>query len=172
MDDLISELYTELRGYLVTLIRNRLYAGCPEDYVYDCLNDVFEIALRKQFDSNFQRNPRGWLTIAAKNVVDNYNRKTVNRLNYYQFDCDMDRIPKEHDMIEDLAYQISLENNIFGQLKSYLSESDRQLYIMRFEKKMTPRAIAEELHVPINTVHTRLSRLKTRIIQFIYASVG
>ncbi|MDO4556108.1 MAG: sigma-70 family RNA polymerase sigma factor [Lachnospiraceae bacterium] len=171
MDDLISKLYMELGSYLFTLIKNRLYTGCPEDQIYDCLNDVFETALQKQSDPKFQQNPRGWLIITARNKVDNYNRKALRRLSHYQFDCDMTRIYSKKDMIEDLTYQMALENNIFGQLMDHLSEKERRLYTLRFEERLKPEEIASKLQTSKTNVNTSLSRLKIKIKKYICAAV-
>lgn len=172
MNDLIGELYEELRGYLVTLIRNRLFSGCPEDYVYDCINDVFEIALIKQSDPNFQKNPRGWLIVTAKNVADNFNRKTINRLSYHQLDYELEWIPSKKNMLEDLAYKFAIKENVVAKVKDSLSEEDRQLFIMHFEQYMTYHEIAEELHVSISAAATRLTRVKHRVTRLIYHYVG
>lgn len=171
MDDLIGNLYVELHSYLLTLIRNRIYTGCPDDYVYDCLNDIFEIAIKKQFDPNFLKNPRGWLIVTAKNVVDNYNRKNLNRLTYYQSDYDMDLITKEQDMTENLIYRLALENNIIEQAMDSLSEKERLLYQMRFEEEMKPNDIAKKLNLSLCAVNTRLTRLKAKISSYIHAAI-
>ena len=172
MQNLIGELYGELRGYLVTLIRNRLFSGCPDDYVYDCLNDVFEIALRKQNDPGFQKNPKGWLIVTAKNVVDNFNLKTVKRLTFYQSDCEMDWIPDECDMLESLSYSLAMENHVLEQIKKDLSEEERLLFVMRYERKMSARDIAEELHLTSANVSTKLTRIKRKVTRLVYAYVS
>lgn len=172
MNNLIGELYEELRGYLVTLIRNRLFSGCPEDYVYDCLNDVFEIALEKQFDSSFQKNPKGWLVVTAKNIADNFNRKTLNRLSHYQLGYELDWIPSTKNMLEDLAYKLAIEENILGKIKDSLSEEDRRLFIMHFEQHMTYLEIAEQLHISIPAAATRLTRVKHRVTRLVYHYVS
>ena len=171
MDDLISELYIELYPYLLTLIRCRIYTGCPDDYIYDCLNDVFEIAIRKQSDPNFLRNPRGWIIVTARNVVDNYNRKTINRLSYYHMGYDMNSITREHDMTEDLVYKLAMENNIIDQALNSLSEKELKLYKMRFKDEMKPGDIADELDLKLCAVNTRLTRLKRKITTFIHTAI-
>lgn len=171
MDDLIGELYVELHSYLLTLIRSRIYTGCPDDEIYDCLNDVFEIAIKKQFDPNFLKNPKGWLIVTTRNVVDNYNRKNLKRLTHYQLDYDMRFLAKKQDMTEDLVYQIAMEDHLIDQAISSLSERERQLYKMRFEEKMKPQDIADELDLKLCAVNTRLTRLKAKITTFIHTSI-
>jgi RNA polymerase sigma factor (sigma-70 family) len=172
MNDTIGELYEELRGYLVTIIRNRLYTGCPDDYIYDCLNDVFEIALTKQSDPNFQQNPRGWLIVTTKNTADNFNRKALGRLSYHQSDCKMDWIPSQKDMLENLSYQLAVEGNIVERVKHALSPEDCQLFVMRYEQKLNPQEISEKLQISLGASHTRLTRMKQRAIHLIHAYVN
>ena len=172
LDDLIAELYEELRGYLLTLIRNRLFEGCPDDYAYDCLNDVFEIALKKQSEPSFQKNPRGWLIITAKHVVENFNRKTLNRLTFHQIDYDPDWQPGKVDMLENLTYKIAIEKNIMEQIKSGLSPEDGRLFELRYMKKMHPRDIAEELHITENSINVKLTRMKVRAKRVLHRCVS
>lgn len=171
MDNQIGELYVELYSYLLTLIRNRIYIGCPDDYVYDCLNDVFEVALRKQSDPNFQRNPKGWLIITTRNIVDNYNRKTLGRLSYYYLDYDMNGITREADMAEDLVYKVAMENHVIEKAMNTLSEPERKLYKMRYEEEMKPSDIANKLKLKPSAVNTRLTRLRSKITTFIHAAI-
>lgn len=156
----IGELYDELHRYLFTLIQNRLYDGCPLDYVYDCLNEVFIIALNKKQDPKFQANPKKWLVITARNVVDNFNRKTLNRLRFYQQDVELEEIQDTTDILETLALKIALEDHVIQKIKQDLSSEERILYTMRFEEGKSTKEIAKELGMRHGTVSTRVNRMK------------
>lgn len=171
-DHEIGELYNELHRYLFTLIQNRLYDGCPHDYIYDCLNEVFIIALSKKQDPKFQADPKKWLVITARNVVDNFNRKTVNRLRFHQQEVEMDEIPDSNDILEDLALKIALEDDVLYKVKQELSSEERVLYTMRFEEGKTTKDIAKELGMRHGTISTRVNRLKKRLERLILRYIG
>lgn len=171
-DHEIGELYDELHGYLFTLIQNRLYDGCPQDYIYDCLNEVFIIALSKKHDPRFQANPKKWLVVTARNVVDNFNRKTVNRLRFHQSDTEMDEIPASNDILEDLALKIALDEHVLDKIKQDLAPEERVLYIMRFEEGKTTKEIAQELGIRHGTISTRVNRMKKHFERLVSKYIG
>lgn len=163
----IGALYKELHGYLFTLIQGRLFEGCPTDYAYDCLNEVFIIAIHKKDDPKFQSNPKQWLVKTAKFVVDNFNRKHVNRLRFHYSYYDMHTIPSKNDMIEDLAFKMAIEDHIMDKIKTELTAEDRVIYIMRFEELRELEDIAAELCMRKGTVSVRITRIKNRITKLI-----
>ena len=168
----IGALYDELYGYLFTLIKGRLYRGCLEDVVYDCLNEVFIIALRKKDDASFQENPKKWLVVTAKHVVDNYNRKHLNRIQNHHAEYDLSLRSDGTNMLEDLAFKIAVEENVLDTVKKELSADDRVLYIMRYEERKDIDAIAKELGMKRGTVFTRITRVKRKMEKLIRKYVG
>lgn len=168
----IGELYDELHRYLFTLIQNRIYDGCPHDYIYDCLNEVFIIALSKKHDPKFQANPKKWLVVTARNVVDNFNRKTLNRLRFYQQDVEMEELQDSNDIVENLALKAALEDNVIHKIKQELSSEERVLYIMRYEEGKTTKQIAKELGIRHGTISTRVNRMKKHFEKLVVKYIG
>lgn len=170
----IGELFDRYSKYLLITISSRLFDGCPSDYAYDCLDEVFATALKKSDDAKFNADPGGWLVQTAKYTVDNFNRKTVNRLRFHQsnFDFSLYEIPVADTMLEDLAYKIALEDNIMELILNDLSTEDRVLYIMRYYQNIPPAEIGEELGLKTNTVKVRLTRLKEKVRKLIDKYVG
>lgn len=171
-DHEIGALYNELYGYLFTIIQNRIYEGCPQDYILDCLDEVFLIALRKKRDKNFRENPKGWLIITTRNVVDNFNRKHVNRLRFLESDVKMDNLTASHDIVEHLALKMALEDHVIDKIKQELSEEERVLYVMRFEEGKTTKEIAQELGIKHGTISTRVNRMKKHFERLIAKYIG
>lgn len=170
----IGELFDKYSRHLLIVISNRLFEGCPPDYAYDCLDEVFAIALRKSNDEKFNTNPGGWLVQTAKYVVDNFNRKTVNRLQFYQsnYNFNLHKIPATDTLMEDLVYKLALEENVMERILSDLSTKDRVIYIMRYYQNKEPSEIAKELCMNTNAVKVRLTRLKSKIRKLIKKYVG
>ncbi len=168
----IGDLYDELHEYLFIIIQNRLYDGCPHDDIYDCLNEVFIIALRKKQDPKFRANPKNWLVATTKNVVDNFNRKNVNRLRFHQPNVEVDELPDSEDILEDLALKIALEDDILYKIKQELSLEERVLFTMRFEEGKTTKEIAKELGMRHGTISTRVNRLKKHFELLVTKYVG
>lgn len=168
----IGELYDELHGYLFTLIKGRLYDGCPEEDIYDCLNEVFIIALHKKNDPKFQANPKKWLVVTARNVVDNFNRKHLNRLRFHDSNLGMEEVEDSNDMLENLAFKIAVEEHVLEKIKMELSPEERVLYIMSFEERKTTKEIAKELGLKRGTISTRVNRVKKHVETLIKLYVG
>ena len=170
----IGELFRRYEKYLLTIILNRLYNGCPKDYAYDCLQDVFTIALEKKEDEKFNQNPTGWLTITAQNVVDNHNRKHTLRLRHYLTDLDIDisTIPTSDYWFEDIAYRLALENNLWTQIFDSLKQSEQTIFIMRYYHEMSLDDISSQLGMSKNALYARLCRIQKRIRKLIKKHVG
>lgn len=171
MNDFICSLYTEYSDYLATVIRNRLYNGCPSDYIYDCLNDTFEIAMKKQSDPRFQDHPKAWLVQTARNVADNFNRKACYRNQFVDYSGDIESVLNHSDLTEDLIYQECVQNHFLERLSESLSPKERHLYYLRYERDLDHKTISEELNISVNAVHTRLNRLRTKVRQLIHENI-
>ena len=172
MEEFISHLYQEYSDTLIYIIKNRLYTGCPKYYAYDCLNDVFVIAIQKHNDSSFQTNPKGWLIRTARNVVDNFNRKSFRRNNYADYSQDIREIPQLQDMEEECVYKEWLTNHFQTELNESLSNEEKFLYYLRYKKKLNNEEISQQLGISKNAVNTRLSRLRQKIRQFIRENIS
>ena len=168
----IGDLFEQLHKKLFVLITIRLYSGCPSDYAYDCLDEVFKIALEKRDDPKFNQNPEGWLYITADNVVKNFNRKENCHLAHIQTDHDFTRDAAPQNLIEDLVYKTALEKQIFRQVKSSLTRQERVIYQMRFIKHMELDDIAKELYMKKTSLKVTLARLKKKVERIIKSQVG
>lgn len=171
MEDFITDLYASYYDLLIYIIKNRLYSGCPKDLAYDCLNEVFIVALEKHEELMKHENPKGWLTQTAKYIVDNYNRTACFRNRKTGYLDEMLDIPNPQDMTEDCAYKECLENNFIEYLNKTLSNEEKKLYHLRYEKKLSLQAISEELHITPNAVNTRLHRLREKVKEFIRKNI-
>lgn len=158
----IGELFKHYEHYLLAVIADRLYEGCPPDLVYDCLNDVFVIALEKKDDEKFNYNPPGWLTVTTQHVIDNYNRKQLNRLRFHEtnFDFDLTQIPASEDWFEEIAYRVAIENKVWEKIMNELHPDDRVLLIMRYYQEMSLEDMASEIGISKNLLKVRLTRMK------------
>ena len=169
--DFICSLYEEYSDYLATVIRNRLYKGCPSDYIYDCLNDTFEIAVKKQFDSRFQDHPKAWLVQTARHVADNFNRISCYRNQFMDYSSDIESVLNCSDMTENFIYQECIQNHFLEQLRDSLSPNEKRLYYLRYERDFSHKQISEELNTSANAVNARLRRLKTKVRQIIRENI-
>lgn len=158
----IGELFTDLHKYLYVVIYNRLSDEVPKDYAYDCLQETFKTALEKKDDKKFNANPKGWLIVTAKYTVDNFNRTYKTYDKHYASEEDAKDIPYSHDLLEDLAFKMTIEDHILEKIKAELSSGDALFFKMRFEYKMEIDAIAKELEMKPGAVHTKISRVKKK----------
>jgi len=170
----IGELFRQYEKYVLTVILSRLYDGCPKDYAYDCLQDVFAIALEKKDDEKFNQNPIGWLTLTAQHVVENYNRKFTNRSRFHHtaFDFDLNTVPASDYWFEDMAYRVAIENHIWERILDDLKRDERVIFIMRYYQEMSSEDICLELGISKNHLAVRLSRIKHKVKKAIKKYVG
>ena len=170
----IGELFDRYSKYLLIVISNRLFKDCPPDYAYDCLDEVFAIALKKMNDEKFNADPDGWLVKTAQYVVDNFNRKTQNRLRFHDscFNFNTREIPAPDTMFEELAYKMALEDNIMDKILNDLSREDRVIFIMRYYQHKLPDEIAKELGMKTNAVKVCLTRLKSKVKKLVQKYIG
>ena len=166
-DNEIGELFEKHHKELLTLIRIRLYKGCPADYAYDCLDQIFVIALQKQSDPKFKVNPKGWLFSTADYVVKNFNKKEARELAHLSVHENLTNLPAPHDVIEDILFQEALDTHIFDSIKYELTAEERVLYIMRFGQKKSLNEISEELYMGKNRLKVKLHRLRNKIEKII-----
>lgn len=161
--DEIGTIFYGLRKYLTVVIYNHLDDDCPKHYTDDCLQETFRIALEKRYDPKFNHNPKAWLVVAAKYVVDNFNRTYKTYEKHHAYDDEAINIPYSQDLIEDLAFKLEIENHILEKIKQDLSRDDALFFKMRFEYNMEVETIAKELEMKEGAVHTRLSRVKKKV---------
>ena len=171
MDNIIADLYAEFSSDLAHIVKNRLYDGCPNDHIYDCVNEVFLIAMQKQNDASFRNSPKGWLVITARNVVDNFNRKSRLRNSLSVYSYDIQQIPQYSDMTEDYIYKEFLNNDFIKFLNENLSKNEKYLYYLRYSRKMNLKEISNKLQISPNAVNTRLNRLRKKIKEFIRKNI-
>lgn len=171
MNNKIADLYAEFSSSLAYIIKNRLYEGCPNDDIYDCLNEVFPIALQKKQDRSFQKNPKGWLVITARNVVDNFNRKAYFRNNMTVYTNHIQDIPQHTDMTEDYIYKEFLNNDFQKFLNETLSKEEKYLYYLRYSRKLSLKEISSVFLISPNAVNSRLNRLRKKIKEFIRKNI-
>jgi RNA polymerase sigma factor (sigma-70 family) len=173
MENDIGYLYEEFSRTLIYVIESRIYPDCPKDYIYDCLNDVFTIAIQKQDDPSFQANPKGWLIITARYVVDNFNKKHYNHSSVLDPTYDTAAIPQKNmDLIENYIYKDFLNNTFQKFLTESLSKDEKYLYYLRYSEQLDLAQISEAFHITPNAANTRLSRLRAKIKQFIHKNLS
>lgn len=161
--DEIGKIFYGLRKYLSVVIYNHLDDACPKHYTDDCLQETFRIALEKRFDPKFNRNPKAWLVVAAKHVVDNFNRTYKTYEKHHAYDEEALQIPYSQDLIEDMAFKLAIESHVLERIKRDLSRDDALFFKMRFEYNMEVADIARELQMRDGAVHTRISRVKKKV---------
>jgi RNA polymerase sigma factor (sigma-70 family) len=173
MENNIAFLYKEFSQTLIYVIKARIYPGCPKDYIYDCLNDVFTIAIQKQNEPAFLANPEGWLIITARYVVDNFNKKHYNHSSILDPTYDTEAIPQKNmDLIENYICKDFLNNAFRKFFKESLSKDEKYLYYLRYSEHRDLTQISEVLHITPNAVNTRLCRLRAKIKEFIHKNLS
>jgi RNA polymerase sigma-70 factor (ECF subfamily) len=130
-------------------------------YAEDIVNNVFELFCKK-WNSLENKNYKSWLYETANNLLKNFYKKQKRKKEKETY--------IDESIIETLSYEQNFENINDDEIEKYkieileiLTEKERQLFDMKYVKKLSRAQISEKLHIPENTVKQRLYRLREKI---------
>ena len=157
-----NEIYSENYNIVYQKVKNMIYSKVDDD-ITGCVQDTFLTAWDKIDTLHSHPNITGWLIVTAQNVVSKFNAKYLNRQKLTDDSIDMEDIVQENDftqeLIDDMEYQKYIESGIVEKFISQLSESERQLYELKYKQKLKNEDIAKILKITSNAVASRSKRL-------------
>lgn len=115
----------------------------------EIVNEAFLILLQQFEDVKNHENPSGWLFVVVRRLAFNEIRKASNN------EVSLDEI---QDVGEDDKALISFQDS----LPAKLSEEEKTLLVLRYEKQMNTREIAQHLGISESSCRTKLHRAKQR----------
>lgn len=130
--------------------------------------ETFTVALRvrAQFDVD-RESARPWLFGIATNLLRHHRRRERRRLRAYGR-TGLDPIAYETEAVEDRADAERAAPTLARALAS-LPGGERDVLLLSAWGELAPTEIAEALAIPAGTVHSRLSRARTRMREAISA---
>jgi len=158
--EFIEKIYTESEYY--DIVKNtiiRMVDGVSVYDLEDCINDVYEIALRKK---NLEKHPNihGWLSNTAKNIAKRYLRKKAfSRIAIPMSDIKSGSQSDFEPMMEDDKYF----EELLIILSKNLKVSEYTLFKLKFIEQRPNKELAEIMRIKQDSVGKKVSRLKEKI---------
>jgi RNA polymerase sigma factor (sigma-70 family) len=161
-EDFFNKLYEEHYGLIYEKIKFRLYSGADDD-ITSCTQETFIKAWMHTEDLKKHENVTGWLVLTAKRTADNFNRLHAIHKRAVGDSTGLEDIPQQEDfteeVVEEARFNEFLKLNTAENFINSLSESERQLYEMKFRQKLSNEKIGEILKITPNAVASRNKRL-------------
>ena len=152
----IADLYNDNHERLRQIVKMNCISSSTED-IDDCVEQVFVVVVKNVSKIKQHPNKEAWLSMVAKNVTDNFNRKFINNLNkaplYYN---DM---PVDEHLINELENERIKKKVAVMKLLGSLSDDYKKIYFLRYSRELSYNKISEITGVCTNTVVNKVSRL-------------
>lgn len=161
LSQLCHEYYSDVFRFAVHFLRD-------SERAKDVTQDTF-LLLSQKADVLYDDNIKGWLFSTAYRKIKNtqksvYNEAMQNKGDEYTIDS------VSGDTVEDSFIRENILSLSLEAINS-LSESDRKLYLMRYNSNLSYSEIAERLEQTENTVYVRIHRLREKIISYIRENI-
>ncbi len=141
------------RVWLRALARSLVDDGAAAD---DLVQDTWMAALRRP--PRDAGAIRAWLRTVAKNLARDRHRVSQNRARREAAAAVRESLAATIDVVERAELQRELTRHVLA-----LDEPYRTTVLLRFVDELPPRAVAERMCVPVETVRTRLRRALARL---------
>jgi len=122
----------------------------------DLVQDTWMAALRRP--PSHEGAIRAWLRTVAKNLARDRHRVSQNRARREAAASVKESLVATVDVVERAELQRELTRHVLA-----LDEPYRTTVLLRFFDELPPRAVAERMSVPVETVRTRLKRALVRM---------
>ncbi len=154
--DFIAGLYNGNHKRLRQLVSMNCISSSTED-IDDCVEEVFVVVVKNVGKIKQHPNKEAWLSMVAKNVTENFNRKFINNLNKAPlYDNEM---PVDEYVINKLENERIKKKVAVMRLLGSLSDDYKKIYFLRYSRELSYNKISEITGICLNTVGTKISRL-------------
>ena len=157
----IEQLLTDNKQY----IKNIIYSELGDTYKYlaeDAIHDMYLLMCQKIDVLKAHNCPKAWILIASKRVAQGVmykNRKDLQSVPLDNITGEADNI----DVIEQVVYEIWLENKLPEKLIESLTPREREVYYKLYMEEKSVKETAEELSITANAVYNFNKNLKDKI---------
>jgi RNA polymerase sigma factor (sigma-70 family) len=151
----------------------KLMPNSSADDTEECISRLYLTVFENYNNYKASPNRTGWLMLTFKNIVFDYRREK------YQFNVDPEDISEreaslscgydENDVIFGILTNHAPQDVLICKVLSALTEKERELYDMRFVRKMKHEEIAAAVGVSASGVRRRVSELKAKIRDTVYS---
>lgn len=179
INDFINFLIKSHKNHIFNYIASIIYLKSSDEISY-CLNGVFIAAAQNYNKLKNFNDCLSWLLNVARNITITENRKYITRTKHHVYidslECeriiiditDISSNPEEIVINEMISEQYEEEDKA-GEILRSLTPEERELRQLKFVEKLKDATIAEKLNMPVNTIKTKLRRLKIKIKNMVYS---
>lgn len=165
----LSELYTKYTRDLFTFSLS-LLRSLPDAFslAEECVQETFEKATWKVGTLKRLDSPKAWLINTCRKITISKRRKLLNRKSITGKQVSLDEaciVIDDHDRIEEWILRNDLLNGK-QQLIDALTEQERAVFDLYYEKNHTLKDTASLLNLSENAVHGAIHRIKAKAVKF------
>jgi len=164
-EEVHAKYYDEIKGWL----NSKVNKETAEDLTQNTFIKIYENI--KYYDPNKSGNSgvRGWIFGYARNTLyDHFRTEKESRmtmLSSYEDEDGRDNSPVPVTNVEDEIGDVEVERIVRKIIRTApeLSDNERQIGILRVNRKFQYKDIAESLELPMGTVKGLMNRLKNKL---------
>lgn len=158
-----TELFNQYHKRLLEAVEKRV-RNHPRIEAEDIVSDAFIFAFRKLDTFNFNAQFYSWLyQIALNRFVSLLRKRRPDLLTDIDPDFANEQADPDARPIEARLVQSEIQNMV-RQALEYLTETQREVILLRHFDDYSYAAIADKLKIEEGTVRSRLSRARTRLL--------
>ena len=145
------------------------YSASKED-IEDCFSELYIKTWENYTAFKDSPNKAGWLFLTVRNIVSDRvrenNRQAISAVKKQE---QYEEYYGENDIIFGILTNHLSESELKELILDKLSEKDRLLYRLRFEKKLDTKEIAKQIGLANSTVRRQVRELRLNITDLIYS---
>ncbi|MBO5066485.1 MAG: sigma-70 family RNA polymerase sigma factor [Clostridia bacterium] len=157
-----EKLRQDYNHYFINLQRFCMVKLKNKEQADDCVQERFFILYEHYMKGEDIKNVAGFLYKIADNLIKTQWRENQRAEKIVQIEAVSDIIPTKEDEYSDTDYDAIAEK-----LLQTLSESDKELYRLKYIENKSIDEISKELNMNYQAVAKRLSRLRQRVKEMI-----
>lgn len=157
-----EKLRQDYNHYFINLQRFCMVKLKNKEQADDCVQESFFILYEHYMKGEDIKNVAGFLYKTADNLIKTQWRENQRAEKTVQIEAVSDIIPTKEDEYSDTDYDAIAEK-----LLQTLSESDKELYRLKYIENKSIDEISKELIINYQAVAKRLSRLRQRVKEMI-----
>ena len=128
----------------------------------DCISEVYVLTCKKIKVLKNHDKPDAWITVAARKVAKNMARKH-NTVLKNTTDDEITDASSEDSVFEDALYNIWTENGSIDKLLNVLTQHERKIYNLIYEKRLSSKEAAIIMGVSDSTIRNTVATIKRKI---------
>jgi len=164
IETLYAEYYETLRKYCFSRLG---FDSSAKDNVEDCIQAVFEVAVRRADSLIHSPNLGGWLMQTCVYVINDMLRAINKRRTHVTTSIDADEFLQSNAVItEDIINHWVEKNATSSKLNTVLSNlsiKDEEIFHRHFIDGLTLRQIAHDMNISLSSVKATIHRIRKRL---------